>query len=218
MALALLAWPWLTCCCDVDSGGCREAVEVRPGPWSNAVAAGNGSQEQTVEDTEPVGIPSVPVDEPQGRLIIVSGPGEGRAFNLGTRPVSIGSAGWCDVVVPDDGQVGAEEARAWVHQSKRLIFHRLTRLSVIASEGASGGWIVLEDGEEISVGRCRLLFQLQLPASNEEKAVTRAIDDALRGLSRSDSAVAGQPTFPAAPAPDAPADEESPSDSDSVAC
>jgi hypothetical protein len=124
------------------------------------------------------------VSEPRGILTIVSGPGAGREFAVGGRPISIGSAGWCAIVLPDDGdRIGPEEARAWVHHSNRLIFHRLTRLSVLASEGASGGWMILQDGDEVSVGPCRLAFRLLTAQSEEEKAVDSAVDEALERLS-----------------------------------
>jgi hypothetical protein len=134
------------------------------------------------------------VSEPRGKLRIVSGPGAGQEFIVGSRPISIGSAGWCAIVLPDDGdRIGPEEARAWVHHSNRLIFHRLTRLSVLASEGASGGWMILQDGDEVSVGPCRLAFRLLTAQSEEE----RAISEALKGFSTppEDEAAAGGGAF-----------------------
>jgi len=162
----------------------RQAVQVRLRPWSNSNA--NAPAVNLSDWTDSVADDPVPqtVSEPRGILTIVSGPGAGREFAVGGRPISIGSAGWCAIVLPDDDdRIGPEEARAWVHHSNRLIFHRLTRLSVLAAEGASGGWMILQDGDEVSVGPCRLAFRLLMAQSDEEKAVDSAVDEALERLS-----------------------------------
>jgi hypothetical protein len=162
----------------------RQTVQVRLRPWSNPHP--NAPAVSLSDWTDSVADDPVPqtVSEPRGILTIVSGPGAGREFAVGGRPISIGSAGWCAIVLPDDDdRIGPEEARAWVHHSNRLIFHRLTRLSVLASEGASGGWMILQDGDEVSVGPCRLAFRLLTAQSEEEKAVDSAVDEALERLS-----------------------------------
>ena len=162
----------------------RQAVQVRLRPWSNSNA--NAPAVNLSDWTDSVADDPVPqtVSELRGILTIVSGPGAGREFAVGGRPISIGSAGWCAIVLPDDDdRIGPEEARAWVHHSNRLIFHRLTRLSVLAAEGASGGWMILQDGDEVSVGPCRLAFRLLMAQSDEEKAVDSAVDEALERLS-----------------------------------
>jgi VWFA-related protein len=162
----------------------RQAVQVRLRPWSNPNA--NAPAVSLSDWTDSVADDPVPqtVSEPRGILTIVSGPGAGREFAVGGRPISIGSAGWCAIVLPDDDdRIGPEEARAWVHHSNRLIFHQLTRLSVLAAEGASGGWMILQDGDEVSVGPCRLAFRLLTAQSEEEQAVDSAVDEALERLS-----------------------------------
>ena len=162
----------------------RQTVQVRLRPWSNSNA--NAPAVNLSDWTDSVADDPVPqtVSELRGILTIVSGPGAGREFAVGGRPISIGSAGWCAIVLPDDDdRIGPEEARAWVHHSNRLIFHRLTRLSVLAAEGASGGWMILQDGDEVSVGPCRLAFRLLMAQSDEEKAVDSAVDEALERLS-----------------------------------
>ena len=162
----------------------RQTVAVRLRPWSNPNP--NAPAVSLSDWTDSVADDPVPqtVSEPRGILTIVSGPGARREFAVGGRPISIGSAGWCAIVLPVDGdRIGPEEARAWVHHSNRLIFHRLTRLSVLASEGASGGWMILQDGDEVSVGPCRLAFRLLTAQSEEEKAVDSAVDEALERLS-----------------------------------
>jgi VWFA-related protein len=156
----------------------RQAVQVRLRPWSNqgVVIPLLGS----VEAIPPPDSPHAAAEEPCGKLTVAAGPDAGREFIVGTKPLSIGSADWCDVVLSDaDGQVGPEEARAWVHQDK-LIFHKLTRLSVLASDGAVGGWIILQEGDDVTIGPHRLSFRPLLKASAEEETVRRAVDDAVR--------------------------------------
>ncbi len=159
----------------------RQAVEGRLRPWSNfAGVAATIEEWSEAADAEP---PPQVVEEPRGKLILVSGPGAGQEFVVGTKPISIGTASWCAIVLPEENdRIGAEEARAWVHQGK-LVFHKLTRLSLLASDGVTGGWAVLQDGEEVTVGPYRLLFQLIPQRSAEEEAISEAISEAAKGFS-----------------------------------
>jgi Mg-chelatase subunit ChlD len=158
----------------------RHVVEVRLKPWSgNGAVAGSMS----LQDDAPLLQPDpTPVEEPGGMLVVVNGPDAGKEYLVGTSPLSIGSATWCDLKVADeDGEVGPEEARAWVHQDK-LIFHRLTRLSLLATDGSTGGWLILEDGDEVSVGHLRLHFVSLAPARTEETSINEAVNDAVQQL------------------------------------
>jgi hypothetical protein len=61
---------------------------------------------------------------------------------------------------------------------------------------------VLQDGDEISVGPCRLAFHLVTPQSQEEESVSNAIDEALRGLSPyPENETAGESVAPPLPQP-----------------
>ncbi len=135
-----------------------EVVATRVGPWAP----------RRHQQSEPViSLPSeaetelpTPSDEPLGRLVVVVGPHQGEALEIGTRPLRIGSAVYCDLVLSDeDGSIPPEEARVWVSEG-RLMYHRLTRLTAFASDGPTGGWLVLQDGEEVRVGPYRLVFEL----------------------------------------------------------
>jgi predicted component of type VI protein secretion system len=158
----------------------RQVVEVRLKPWSNNTpVAGSVS----LVDEEPVPPPAPePVERPGGKLIIVDGPDAGREYPVGMSPLSIGSASWCDITFPDpDERLGPEEARAWVHQDK-LIFHKLTRLSLLASDGAVGGWLVLENGDEVNVGHFRLRFISLAHTAAEQDVLNRAVNEAVQHL------------------------------------
>lgn len=135
-----------------------EAVATRVGPWAP----------RRHQQSEPViSLPSeaetelpAPSDEPLGRLVVAVGPHQGEALEIGTRPRRIGSAVYCDLVLTDEeGSIPPEEARVWVSEG-RLMYHRLTRLTSFASDGPAGGWLVLQDGEEVRVGPHRLVFEL----------------------------------------------------------
>ncbi|MDI6858742.1 MAG: VWA domain-containing protein [Dehalococcoidia bacterium] len=162
----------------------KRAVEVRLRPWSTASHGASFGDWTQLDEPEPE--PEAETKEERlGRIVVVSG-GQQQEYLIGSRPVSIGSAPWCTIVLPeDDGRIGPEEARAWLHQSRKLIFHKLTRLSVIASEGTSGGWLVLEDGDEVTLGSHRLIFTLVVPQTEEERATDAAIGEALRGFGAS---------------------------------
>jgi hypothetical protein len=60
-----------------------------------------------------------------------------------------------------------EEARLWV-QRGRLVYHKLTTLSAMATEGVTSGWLLLADGEEMHLGKYRLLYQAEVPVTPEE--------------------------------------------------
>jgi VWFA-related protein len=159
----------------------RQVVEVRLKPWSNNGTAAGGMSLLDGETLTPSA--PEPVEEPGGKLVIVDGPDSGKEVFVGMNPVSIGAAPWCDISLPDeDGSIGQEEARAWVHQDK-LIFHRLTRLSLLASDGAVGGWLILENGDEVNVGAFRLRFVSLTPVIAEQDNVNKALHEAVQHFS-----------------------------------
>lgn len=75
-------------------------------------------------------------------------------------PLTLGTGFLCDIRLQDEeGRIAGEEARIWV-QRERLVYHKLTTLSAMATEGITSGWEFLENGEEIQIGPYRMLFQL----------------------------------------------------------
>jgi predicted component of type VI protein secretion system len=85
-------------------------------------------------------------------------------------PLTFGSGPNADMRVDDaGGLIAAEEARVWV-QRGRLVYHKLTTLSAMATEGVTAGWQFLNDGEELRVGPYRLIFQLQQQEEEESDA------------------------------------------------
>jgi hypothetical protein len=65
------------------------------------------------------------------------------------------------------GMIAAEEARVWI-QRGRLVYHKLTTLSAMATEGVTAGWQFLNDGDEMRIGPYRLIFQAQQPEEADD--------------------------------------------------
>jgi Mg-chelatase subunit ChlD len=99
-------------------------------------------------------------DESKGVIVVTSGPLTGERFAVASRPVSIGSGHRCAVVLSDEGgQISPEEARVWLRRG-RLMVHKLARLSETATEGESGGWSVLDPGDEFQIDGHRFRFEI----------------------------------------------------------
>jgi hypothetical protein len=97
-----------------------------------------------------------------------------REYEIGTSPLTLGTGASCDIVLEDSGdRVAAEEARLWV-QKGRLVYHKLTTLSAMATEGVTSGWQILDSGDHIDVGNYRLSFQAEAPSVAEKPAPATA--------------------------------------------
>ena len=129
--------------------------------------------------------PSVPADEPiQGRVVIMdeaavrNGELETiREFEMKSQPMTFGSGPNADLRVGDaGGLIAAEEARVWV-QRGRLVYHKLTTLSAMATEGVTAGWQFLDDGDEMRIGPYRIIFQTQQEEQEDDSAA--AVPDRL---------------------------------------
>jgi len=81
----------------------------------------------------------------------------------------------------DDPELAAEEARTWV-RGGHLMVHKMTRLSVIAADGTSGGWMILEPGDTFTIGDHVFEF--------------RILDPAVRGLAIAQDAVPAEESTP----------------------
>lgn len=117
--------------------------------------------------------PVQPVNQVRGRIVVMDEAAirEGdltkiTEYSIGTAPLTLGAGPQCDIQLTDVENMAMEEARLWV-QKGRLIYHKLTTLSAMATEGVTSGWLLLADGEEFHLGKYRLLFQAEVPASNE---------------------------------------------------
>jgi predicted component of type VI protein secretion system len=81
-------------------------------------------------------------------------------YEIYNMPLTFGTGPTVDMRVEDPtGMIAAEEARIWV-QRGRLVYHKLTTLSAMATEGVTSGWQFLEDGDEMRIGAYRMVFQV----------------------------------------------------------
>jgi VWFA-related protein len=141
------------------------ALATRVRPWSSRR---NGEPEPW--ESPPSQLPTLN-DEPLGRLVVAGGPQQGKTLEVGARPLRLGSSPHCDLVLEsEDGSIAQQEARVWVSEG-RLMYHKLTRLTTFASEGPTGGWFILQHGDEIRVGPCRLVFELLVPDDGVAEAL-----------------------------------------------
>jgi hypothetical protein len=160
---------------------------ARTRPYSSRVTAPvrvNRPIESAAADAE---------EEPQddrlhGRLMVMDERPEKRGqadsireYELRGSPLSFGVGSNCNVRVDDTtGEIANEEARIWV-QKRRLVYHKLTTLSAMATEGMVSGWIFLDDGDEMRVGNYRLMFRAEEDLQKEQDAQS-ALEAAARNF------------------------------------
>jgi hypothetical protein len=83
----------------------------------------------------------------------------GGRFPLGEDPVTVGFTGDCTICLPDGaGQAGAR-VRVWRREGVYML-HNLSRLGKVTIGGKPATWAVLEDGDEIVIGRSTLTFRM----------------------------------------------------------
>lgn len=85
--------------------------------------------------------------------------GDGRSYALGEEPVVIGaSSAICTIVLDGEG-IAPEHARIWLRQRQYLLHHvgGLSRKTYVGGQEAD--WVVLEPGDEVTIGAHRLVFE-----------------------------------------------------------
>ena len=152
--------------------------------WASIRTPGSSRSDKSGEGDDsahPLSRPSTPAaaaEEPiTGRVVIMDeaavrgGELETiREFEMRSSPMTFGSGPSVDMRVDDaGGTIAAEEARIWV-QRGRLVYHKLTTLSAMATEGVTAGWQFLDDGDEMRVGPYRIIFQVQQVEESDGEA------------------------------------------------
>jgi len=84
-------------------------------------------------------------------VIVAAGPDEGRSFEVGGQPVTIGSGSTCVIRLTAAPGLAKLHARMWWRDG-RLMLHHLAPGHVTTLAGRSVVWAAAEDGDEISVG------------------------------------------------------------------
>ncbi len=130
-------------------------------------------------------------EEPQGHLLVTSGPLARQSFPVGETPTSIGSGHRCRIRLPEEGGQGEEPApemaRVWV-RGGQLMVHELLRLTAMGPVG--GDWSILEPGETFSIGESAFQFQLDAGPEATPRG-PREIPDILRDRSEPSPGPAG---------------------------
>jgi hypothetical protein len=86
----------------------------------------------------------------------LDGPGGERTY-VGEAPMTIGFTTDCNLVLPNGSAGNLERARIW-RRDGRYMLHNLSRSGGLRVAGRPVSWVVLEDGDEIDIGACRLVF------------------------------------------------------------
>ena len=166
----------------IASGGSSgDAYESRVGSWASVRPSGQVQRpEEWPERRDPVAMAATATADAavRGRVVIMDeaavrgGELESiREFEMRSTPLTFGSGPGVDMRVGDaGGMIAAEEARVWV-QRGRMVYHKLTTLSAMATEGVTAGWQFLEDGDEMRIGPYRLVFQAQQAEEAEDEIV-----------------------------------------------
>jgi VWFA-related protein len=150
-------------------------VTQRTVPWAQQIAQGRVAPEMPLLHIGEAEVEQEAIGEPLGVLISRAGRDLGSEYTVGAAPVSIGSAARCGVRI-DDPELAAEEARTWV-RGGHLMVHKMTRLSVIAADGTSGGWMILEPGDTFTIGEHVFEFRILDESAQSIETATTPVDD-----------------------------------------
>jgi VWFA-related protein len=91
-------------------------------------------------------------DAPSKAIVVVTGgPSNDLRFELGERPVTIGSGSRCVIRLPAAPGLAEQHARMWWRDG-RLMLHHIASGHVTTLAGRSVVWAGVEDGDEVSVG------------------------------------------------------------------
>jgi VWFA-related protein len=88
----------------------------------------------------------------------LAAPSSGEPYPLGDSPIEIGFTTDCDICLPAGATHHWERVRVWRREG-RYMLHNLSRMGSVTVAGRPAIWVVLEDGDEIQLGSCRLLFR-----------------------------------------------------------
>jgi VWFA-related protein len=132
--------------------------DQRVTPWATRHRPVTPPREQEPQAPDTTRDEAQEIGEPLGMLLSHTGSDAGHEYLVGGKPVSIGSGDNCAVRI-DDPSLASEEARLWIRK-QTLMYHRIARLTTIATTGGTGGWTMLEPGETFAIGSHTFEFKL----------------------------------------------------------
>jgi len=99
----------------------------------------------------------------RARLLITEASGKTEIVILGDKPVTLGSDRICEVVLEAEaGLVAAAHAQIWFAGDHFVIRSLSPRYATRIGEHEIN-WAVLDDGDEVEIGRCRIRFETMHP-------------------------------------------------------
>lgn len=105
---------------------------------------------------------------PSARLVLTDMHGATRTAAVGPRPITLGSARTCDLVLEGDG-IRAEHARLSLTPAGWLSIHGLAASSSRPYEGEVGEqWLTLQPGEEVQIGTWSVRLEVEHLSIQEE--------------------------------------------------
>ena len=100
----------------------------------------------------------------RARLHVTEASGRAGIVVLGDKPITLGSDPTSEVVLEaDDGLVAAAHAQIWF-AGGHFAIRSLSPRHVTRVGGNKVNWAVLDDGDEIEIGRCRIRFETMHPS------------------------------------------------------
>ncbi len=88
----------------------------------------------------------------------IQGPGDARVA-VGETPVTIGYTADCTIVLPAGGAESQGRVRVWLRDGSYMLHNLNPRLGSVSVAGRSATWVVLDDGDEISIDGAHLVFR-----------------------------------------------------------
>ncbi len=105
-----------------------------------------------------VSFPEIPrATDMTGARAWIQGPGDARVA-VSETPVTIGYTADCTIVLPGGGGESQGRVRVWLRDGNYMLHNLSPRLGSVSVAGRPVTWVVLDDGDEISVGGVQLVF------------------------------------------------------------
>ena len=100
----------------------------------------------------------------RARLLITEASGKTDSIILGDKPITLGSDRTCEVVLEAEaGLVAAAHAQIWF-AGDHFVIRSLSPRHATRIGGNEVNWAILDDGDEIEIGRCRIRFETMHPS------------------------------------------------------
>ncbi|HLF07817.1 MAG TPA: VWA domain-containing protein [Dehalococcoidia bacterium] len=109
--------------------------------------------------------PDVRSEAPAAWLQLITSSSD-QQYSLGEEPVTIGYSSDCAIRLPNGAAGRTERVRVWRREG-HYILHNLSRNGSVSVAGRPAVWAVLEHGDEIQLGPCRLVFMLRAAHTGE---------------------------------------------------